>query len=97
MSRTSTAKATATKTGRWALQDAKTRFSEVVRKAQSEGPQHVTVHGRDSVVVVSEEEYRRLKGEITGQDIIDAFAASPHKEIALEQPRHKGRARASRL
>ena len=32
---------------RWLLQDAKTRFSELVRRVRSEGPQHVTVHGRD--------------------------------------------------
>ncbi|NBT97438.1 MAG: type II toxin-antitoxin system prevent-host-death family antitoxin [Methylocystaceae bacterium] len=30
----------------WPLQDAKARFSELVRRACSEGPQHVTVHGR---------------------------------------------------
>ena len=29
----------------WALQDAKARFSEVVKRAQSEGPQHITVRG----------------------------------------------------
>jgi hypothetical protein len=33
--------------GYWLLQDAKARFSELVRKVRSEGPQHVTVHGRD--------------------------------------------------
>ena len=37
--------------GYWLLQDAKARFSELVRKVRSEGPQHVTVHGRDEVVV----------------------------------------------
>ena len=35
----------------WPLQDAKARLSELIRKAQSEGPQHVTVHGRSTVVV----------------------------------------------
>ena len=97
MSRPSDRKAAARKPGKWALQDAKARFSEVVRKAQSEGPQHVTVHGRDSVVVISEAEYRSLKGEPTGQAIVEAFAASPHKEIELEQPRHKARVRTFRL
>ena len=38
--------------GRWPLQDAKARFSELVRRVRSEGPQHVTVHGRDGVKVV---------------------------------------------
>jgi prevent-host-death family protein len=52
---------------RWPLQDAKARFSELVRRAQQEGPQHVTVHGRDSVVVVSEEDFRALSGARTGE------------------------------
>jgi len=43
----------------WKLQDAKARFSELVRRVRSEGPQHVTVHGRDEVVVISAEEFRR--------------------------------------
>jgi prevent-host-death family protein len=48
---------------RWPLQDAKARFSELVRRVRSEGPQHVTVHGRDEVVVVAADEFRRPKGE----------------------------------
>jgi prevent-host-death family protein len=39
--------------GRWALQDAKARFSELVRKAKTEGPQRITVHGREEVVVIA--------------------------------------------
>src|SRR5258706_12924596 len=48
------------KSGPWLLQDAKARFSELVRRVRSEGPQRVTVHGRDEVVVISAEEFRRL-------------------------------------
>ena len=44
----------------WKLEDAKARFSEVVRLAQSEGPQRVTVRGRDAVVVISAEELEQL-------------------------------------
>ncbi|MGQ0677295.1 MAG: type II toxin-antitoxin system prevent-host-death family antitoxin [Rhodospirillales bacterium] len=44
----------------WQLQDAKARLSEVVRLARSEGPQRVTTRGADAVVVLAEEEYRRL-------------------------------------
>lgn len=44
----------------WQLQDAKARFSEVVRRARTIGPQYVTVRGEDGVVVVSAEEMRRL-------------------------------------
>ncbi len=47
----------------WKLEDAKARFSEVVRRAQSEGPQRVTVRGKDAVVVISAEELARLLPE----------------------------------
>ncbi len=46
--------------GTWKLEDAKARFSEVVRRAQSEGPQRVTVRGREAVVVMSVDELDRL-------------------------------------
>ena len=46
--------------GRWKLEDAKARFSEVVRHAREEGPQRVSVRGHDVVVVMSVEEFERL-------------------------------------
>lgn len=73
--------------GYWVLQDAKARFSELVRRVHSEGPQHVTVHWRDEVVVVTAEEFRRPKGERTGTALIEALRASPYRELALEAPR----------
>jgi len=48
---------------RWQLQDAKQRFSELVRHARREGPQVVTRHGEEVAVVVSIEEYRRLTSD----------------------------------
>jgi prevent-host-death family protein len=72
-----------TQPGRWLLQDAKARFSELVRRVRSEGPQHVTVHGRDEVVVISAEEFRRLKGDPTGEALIAAMQASPSRDIDL--------------
>jgi antitoxin Phd len=45
----------------WQLQAAKQHFSELVELARSDGPQVVTKHGREAVVVVSAEEYRRLR------------------------------------
>ena len=71
----------------WALQDAKTHFSQLVRRARSDGPQHVTVHGRDEVVVIAADEYRRLKGGRTGQALIDALQSSPCRDIELEAER----------
>lgn len=73
--------------GHWRLQDAKARFSELVRRVRSDGPQHVTVHGRDEVVVISGEEFRRLKGDLTGTALIAAMQASPHREINIEPER----------
>src|SRR3954453_6985305 len=75
------------KSGQWRLQDAKARFSELVRRVHSEGPQRVTVHGRDEVVVISAQEFRRLKGDLTGEALIAAMQASPHREIDIEPKR----------
>ena len=44
----------------WALQDAKAHFSEVVRRANEDGPQIVTYRGTEKAVVVSADEFRRL-------------------------------------
>ncbi len=70
--------------GRWPLQDAKARFSELVRRAQQEGPQHVSVHGRDSVVVLSEEDFQKLKGDRSGRLLVELLAASPLKDVDIE-------------
>ena len=75
--------------GRWLLQDAKARFSELVRRVRTEGPQHVTVHGRDEVVVIAAEEFRRLKGDLTGEVLVAAMQASPYREIDLEPTRSR--------
>ena len=69
------------------FQDAKARLSEVVRRARSEGPQHVTVRGRNGVVVIAEEDFRRLKGELTGAALVAAMQASPFQEVELEPKR----------
>ena len=44
----------------WQLQDAKNRFSELVRRAREEGPQTVTVHGKPAAVVLSADAYAAL-------------------------------------
>jgi prevent-host-death family protein len=75
--------------GSWPLQDAKARFSELVRRVRSEGPQHVTVHGRDEVVVISADEFRRLKGERTGAALVAAMQASPCRDIDIEPGRDR--------
>jgi prevent-host-death family protein len=79
--------------GRWVLQDAKARFSELVRRVRTEGPQHVTVHGRDEVVVIAAEEFRRLKGDLTGEVLVAAMQASPFRDIDIESARSRARVR----
>jgi len=71
-------------TGRWVLHEAKARFSEVVRQANTVGPQHVTVHGRNEVVIMSAEEYARLKGERSGRLLVDLMRKSPLRDIEIE-------------
>ena len=59
----------------WKLEDAKNRFSELVRRARREGPQFVTRHGREAAVVLGIEEYRALtEGEGA---LLDFLSASP--------------------
>jgi prevent-host-death family protein len=71
----------------WSLHDAKARFSELVRRVRSDGPQHVTFHGRDEVVVVSAAEFNRLRGGQTGQALIKALQSSPCRDLDLESGR----------
>src|SRR5437762_2945725 len=92
-----TAARAATLPGRWALQDAKARFSEVVRKAKTEGPQQITVHGREEVVVVSVEEYRRIKGRPTGEVLVKMMQESPLGDIEFERDRTPARTRRVKL
>jgi prevent-host-death family protein len=56
----------------WQLQDAKQRFSRLVDSARTDGPQVVTRHGREVAVVLSIEDYRRLRGADGGGDASDA-------------------------
>lgn len=57
--------------GRWKLEDAKARFSEVVRRAASEGPQTVTVRGKEAAVVLSAEQYAKLQPPAEKMPLID--------------------------
>jgi prevent-host-death family protein len=72
----------------WPLQEAKAKFSEVVRLAQSDGPQTVTVHGQPAVVITAVEPRKKLiagKFEATGTglDLIRAMQACPYPEFEI--------------
>jgi len=70
----------------WRLQDAKARFSEVVRRAREDGPQRVTLHGKDAVVIVDAETYDRDRSRRTGQGLVDILAASPLGDLEFDRP-----------
>jgi prevent-host-death family protein len=66
------------------LRDAKAKLSEVIKRVHRDGPQRVTVRGSEEVVIVTAAEYRRLKGDQTGQALIDALASSPLCDVDFE-------------
>jgi prevent-host-death family protein len=78
----------------WQLQQAKAQFSELFRRAQAEGPQYVTRQGKDTVVVVTAEEFERLSARTRQpRDLVQFFAESPLAgvDLDLERPRDLGR------
>jgi prevent-host-death family protein len=75
----------------WKLEDAKARFSEVVRRARSEGPQHVTVRGKDSVVVISTEELERLSKPAPRKPFVDFMESLGLETLDTERGNDRGR------
>jgi antitoxin Phd len=68
----------------WQLQDAKNRFSEVVNRAITDGPQEISRHGKKTAVVISMREYQRFKKGSLGS-ITDFFRRSPLTQIVIER------------
>ena len=71
----------------WALQDAKARLSEVVKKAENDGPQFISVRGNPVVVVISQEEYLLLIAPQTS--VFDSLRKSPLVGLHLKFDRDK--------
>jgi antitoxin Phd len=69
----------------WSLREAKARFSELVRMVREQGPQRVTLNGRDAVVVVAAEDYDRAQAGRTGRGLIEAMAACPAADLDFER------------
>jgi antitoxin Phd len=72
---------------RWQLQEAKQQFSRVVDRAQSDGAQIVTRHGKEVAVVLGIEEYRELKGE--GKSFWEFLSGPPYIDVELPIVRSK--------
>lgn len=82
----------------WQIQDAKQRFSEMIRAVTSEGPQVITRHGQDVAVVVEIGEYHRLTRPaaeladiLLGGPKLDDGAADVFAEIEAERKADFGR------
>jgi prevent-host-death family protein len=65
----------------WGLQEAKSRFSKVVDLTMTEGPQLVTRHDAEAVVVLAAEDYHRLVGE--APNLIDHLLKAPRGEALV--------------
>ncbi|MEI6450575.1 MAG: type II toxin-antitoxin system Phd/YefM family antitoxin [Actinomycetes bacterium] len=79
----------------WQLQEAKARFSEVVKAAQQEGPQEISVRGEPTAVLVSRAEFDRLRRP--RPSLVEFLRTSPLAGVELDLARDPTPARAVRL
>jgi prevent-host-death family protein len=79
----------------WTVAEAKAQFSEVIERAQSDGPQTITRNGRRAAVVVGAEEWER-KTKRRG-NLAEFFAASPLRGTGIKMKRVSGRVRKAGL
>jgi antitoxin Phd len=75
----------------WKLEDAKARFSELVRRAHDEGPQAVTVRGRPAVVIVDADEYERLAAPAPELPFVGFLESLDLEGLDLTRERDEGR------
>jgi len=72
----------------WQIQSAKALFSEVFRRARTEGPQRITRQGKESVVMMAEEQYDRLVGKShQPKNLVQFFRQSPLVGVDLDLAR----------
>ncbi len=74
----------------WQLQEAKAKFSELFRRARTEGPQYVTKSGREQVVVLPTEQFEKMiHRERQPKSLVDFFQQSPLRGLNLDFTRDK--------
>lgn len=72
----------------WQLQTAKARFSELFRRARTEGPQLVTRQGKEQVVVLAAEQFASLTKRVRQpKSLVKFFAESPLAQVTLDLTR----------
>jgi len=75
---------------KWQVNEAKSRFSELLKQAETDGPQVITRHGDDKAVVMSIEQY--LKLEAAQPDFKQYLLSGPKvDDFDIERPRDTGR------
>jgi prevent-host-death family protein len=79
----------------WTVAEAKSKFSEIIQRAITEGPQTITKRGRTAAIVVGAEEWQR-KTKRTG-NLAEFFAGSPLRGSELKMRRSKSRPRKIRV
>ena len=79
----------------WQLQEAKAKFSEVVKAAQQEGPQEISLRGEPTAVLISKAEFDRLRRP--RPSLVEFLRASPLAGVELDLARDRTPARAVRL
>jgi prevent-host-death family protein len=70
----------------WKLEDAKARFSEVVRLAREHMPQRITVRGEPAVVIISAQEFAKLLPLLEQPNLHALLSQSPLSRLDFEQP-----------
>jgi prevent-host-death family protein len=70
---------------KWTIAEAKAKFSEVLDRARSRGPQWITRHGQPTAVIVSPEEWVRKTKRVG--NLAEFFAASPLRDSTLRLER----------
>lgn len=74
----------------WQIQTAKAQFSEVFRRARTEGPQRITRQGKEGVVMISDEQYDRLMIQSRQpKSLVQFFRESPLVGVELDLERDK--------
>lgn len=75
---------------RWQVQEAKSRFSEVIETAEKKGPQIITRHGAERAVVLSIADFRSLTAHKPG--LKEYLLGGPKvKSFEIERERDTGR------
>ena len=79
----------------WQLQEAKAKFSEVVKLANQEGPQEITMHGKPTAILISQKDFEKITKK--KQSLVSFMRSSPLASVDIKLERDKSPAREIKL